>query len=53
MRTLEAQLGATLLVRSSRGVVPTAVGEVLVREARAVLARADRAVEAVRSAARG
>ena len=53
MRTLEAQLGATLLVRSSRGVVPTAVGEVLVREARAVLAQADRAVEAVRSAARG
>jgi DNA-binding transcriptional LysR family regulator len=53
MRTLEAQLGAPLLVRSSRGVRPTAVGEVLLREARVVLAQADHAVEAVRSAARG
>jgi DNA-binding transcriptional LysR family regulator len=53
IRTLEAQLGATLLERSSRGVALTDVGAVLLREARPVLAQADRAVEAVRRAARG
>jgi DNA-binding transcriptional LysR family regulator len=53
IRTLEAQLGVTLFVRSSRGVALTDVGAVLLREARPVLARADRAVEAVRRAARG
>jgi DNA-binding transcriptional LysR family regulator len=53
IRTLEAQLGATLLDRSSRGVALTDVGAVLLREARPVLAQADRAVEAVRRAARG
>jgi DNA-binding transcriptional LysR family regulator len=53
IRTLEAQLGVTLFERSSRGVTLTDVGAVLLREARPVLARADRAVEAVRRAARG
>jgi DNA-binding transcriptional LysR family regulator len=53
IQTLERQLGVTLLRRSSRGAEPTDVGTVLLREARAVLARADRAVEAVRSAALG
>jgi DNA-binding transcriptional LysR family regulator len=53
MRTLEAQLGATLLERTSRGVRLTPVGTVLLREARAVLARAERATTAVRRAAAG
>jgi DNA-binding transcriptional LysR family regulator len=53
IRTLEAQLGVTLLERSSRGVELTDVGAVLLREARPVLARAERAGEAMRRAARG
>jgi DNA-binding transcriptional LysR family regulator len=53
IRTLESQLGATLFERSTRGVELTAVGAVLLREARPVLAQAERAVEAVRRAARG
>ena len=53
VRTLEAQVGVTLLERSSRGVTLTDVGAVLLREARPVLARAERAAEAVRRAARG
>jgi DNA-binding transcriptional LysR family regulator len=53
IRTLEAQLGVTLFERSSRGVELTDVGAVLLREARPVLARAERAAEAVRRAARG
>jgi DNA-binding transcriptional LysR family regulator len=53
IRTLEAQLGATLFERSSRGVALTDVGAVLLREARPVLAQAERAAEAVRRAARG
>jgi DNA-binding transcriptional LysR family regulator len=53
VRTLEAQLGATLLERTSRGVGLTPVGAVLLREARAVLARAERATAAVRRAAAG
>jgi DNA-binding transcriptional LysR family regulator len=52
MRILEAQVGATLLVRSSRGVEVTAAGAVLLREARPVLAQAARAVDAVRAAGR-
>jgi DNA-binding transcriptional LysR family regulator len=51
--TLEAQLGVVLLHRSGRGVELTEVGVVLLREARPVLAQAERALEAVRSAARG
>ena len=53
MRTLETQLGAPLLTRSTRGVTPTPVGEVLLREARALLSHADRATEAVRRATQG
>jgi DNA-binding transcriptional LysR family regulator len=53
LRTLEAQLGATLFERTSRGVTLTAVGAVLLREARPVLARAERAAEAVRRAVSG
>jgi DNA-binding transcriptional LysR family regulator len=53
VRTLEAQLGATLLQRSSRGVRLTPVGAVLVREARTLLAHAERATAAVRRAAAG
>lgn len=51
MRTLEARLGAQLLIRSPKGVVLTKAGTVLLREARIVLVTADRAVEAVRRAA--
>ena len=50
IRTLEAQLGATLLVRSSRGAELTDAGVTLLREARPLLAQAERAVEAVRGA---
>jgi DNA-binding transcriptional LysR family regulator len=53
IRTLELQIGAPVLTRSSRGVSPTAVGVVLLREARAVLAQAERAADAVQRAARG
>jgi DNA-binding transcriptional LysR family regulator len=53
VRALEAQLGAQLLERSPRGVRPTPVGAVLQREARALLAHADRATAAVRRAAAG
>ncbi len=53
IRVLETQLGAALFERSSRGVELTDVGTVLLREARAVLAQAERAVETVRRAARG
>jgi DNA-binding transcriptional LysR family regulator len=50
---LETQLGARLLTRTNRDVSPTHVGEVLLHEARAVLAQAARANDAVRRAARG
>ena len=53
IRALEAQLGVVLFERTSRGVTLTAPGAVLLREARPVLAQADRAAEAVRRAARG
>jgi DNA-binding transcriptional LysR family regulator len=53
IRTLEAQLGASLFERSSRGVELTDAGAVLLREARRVLAQAERAEDAVRRAARG
>jgi DNA-binding transcriptional LysR family regulator len=53
VRTLEGQLGAALLERTSRGVRLTPVGAVLLREARALLAQAERATAAVRRAAAG
>jgi DNA-binding transcriptional LysR family regulator len=48
IRTLETQLGVTLFVRSSRGAELTDAGALLLREARPLLAQADRVVEAVR-----
>lgn len=53
IRTLELQLGVTLFERSPRGAALTPVGAVLLREARPILAQSERAVEAVRRAARG
>jgi DNA-binding transcriptional LysR family regulator len=53
IRLLERQLGVTLFSRSTRGVELTEIGTVLLREARPVLVQAERAVEAVRRAARG
>jgi DNA-binding transcriptional LysR family regulator len=53
IRTREIQHGVELFERSNRGVELTDVGAVLLREARPVLAQAERAVEAVRRAARG
>ena len=53
VRTLEAQLGATLLERSSSGMRLTPVGTVLLGEARTLLAQADRALGAVEATASG
>ncbi len=53
LRTLEAQVGASLFDRSSRGVTPTAVGEVMLREATPLLDAAHRAMETVARSARG
>jgi DNA-binding transcriptional LysR family regulator len=53
MRMLETQFGAALLERTSRGVRLTPVGAVALREARALLAQAERATAAVRRAAAG
>lgn len=53
VRQLEGLVGAQLLVRSRRGVALTAVGDVLTVEARPLLAHAERAIDAVRRAARG
>lgn len=48
---LEHELGARLLDRSSRGVVPTEAGRIFLEHARVVLADAERARLAVREAA--
>lgn len=53
IRVVEAEVGAPVFERSSRGVQLTGVGAVLLREARPLLAQADRAVEVTRRAARG
>lgn len=50
---LEAALGCRLLHRTSRRVAPTAAGEAFAREARAVLAGVDAAIEAARRADAG
>ncbi len=47
LQRLEAELGAPLLVRTRRGVEPTAAGQVLVAHARTVLAAMDDARRAV------
>ncbi|MEU1159274.1 LysR family transcriptional regulator, partial [Streptomyces sp. NPDC005918] len=51
IKRLEAELGATLFDRSSAGVALTAVGTVLLDEARDLLDRADRARVRVSAAA--
>jgi DNA-binding transcriptional LysR family regulator len=53
LRKLEVELGVELLERSSRGVATTTAGDVLVNEAREVIARFDAALEATRGAALG
>ncbi|MFI5593426.1 LysR family transcriptional regulator [Amycolatopsis sp. NPDC051758] len=53
MTLLERMLGVQLLDRDTRGTRLTAVGELFLPEARAVLARADEALEVVARAARG
>ncbi|WP_053226071.1 LysR family transcriptional regulator [Solirubrobacter soli] len=53
LRKLEVELGVELLERSSRGVVVTAAGAVLVGEAQAAIARFDEALDAARAAAEG
>ena len=47
VRVLEAQVGAPLLRRSSRGVSLTQVGQILLREALPVLGHAERAMDVV------
>jgi len=47
LQRLEVELGAPLLVRTRRGVEPTAAGQVLVAQARTVLAAVDDARRAV------
>ncbi|MFG1927796.1 LysR family transcriptional regulator [Cryptosporangium sp. NPDC048952] len=51
IRQLEDDLGATLLDRTPRGVSPTAAGEALYREGRALAEHVDRVRVAVRDAA--
>ncbi|HTW84346.1 MAG TPA: LysR substrate-binding domain-containing protein [Candidatus Sulfotelmatobacter sp.] len=53
IRKLEDELGAVLFERTSRGATLTDAGEAFFPQARAVLAQADVAVEAVRLVARG
>ncbi|RSS79480.1 LysR substrate-binding domain-containing protein [Streptomyces sp. WAC06614] len=53
VKQLEAEAGALLFVRSSSGVALTAVGAVLLDEARELLGRAERVRERVRVAAAG
>lgn len=50
---LEALVGAPLLVRHKRGVTPTAAGEALAQEARALLAQTRHALERVQQIGRG
>src|SRR5580704_14923286 len=53
LRRLESRAGAPLLERSSRGVTLTAVGEVLLREARPLLGSAEDVTDTVRRSASG
>jgi DNA-binding transcriptional LysR family regulator len=53
IRKLEDELGAVLFDRTSRGATLTDAGEVFLPQARAVLAQADLAAEAVRLVTRG
>jgi DNA-binding transcriptional LysR family regulator len=53
IQDLEEELGLQLIERSTRGIKLTEAGEFFADEARAVLARADEALQAVRALARG
>src|SRR3954465_2019457 len=53
IRVLEEQVGMPLFTRHARGVELTEAGEVLLVEAREVIARADRLEQAVEELARG
>src|SRR4051794_23893105 len=53
IRALEEQVGMPLFTRHARGVELTEAGEILLTEAREVLARADRLDEAVEELGRG
>ncbi|MEU4675124.1 LysR substrate-binding domain-containing protein [Amycolatopsis sp. NPDC023774] len=53
MRTLEAQAGATLLVRDHNGARPTELGAVLLVEARALVEQHDRLVATITRAGAG
>lgn len=53
VKAVEEQLGVALFLRTSRGVEPTAAGEVFVSEARRVVNAADRLVERTHAAGRG
>lgn len=53
VRSLERRLGTNLFERSSRGVTPTAVGDVLIGEAIPLLGAAQRVMRTVARSARG
>lgn len=53
VRELEREIGAPLLIRSSRRVELTAAGEVLLGEARKLIAKAEAAANSARRAAQG
>jgi DNA-binding transcriptional LysR family regulator len=53
IKSLEQELGTTLLLRTQRRVELTAAGEAFLKEAREILARVSAAAEAARRAARG
>ncbi|MEM8664408.1 MAG: LysR family transcriptional regulator [Pseudomonadota bacterium] len=50
VKSMEAQLGATLVTRSPRGITLTAAGETLLGHAREIIAATDRAIDEVRVA---
>lgn len=53
LKALEADVGATLLTRSNRGVTPTPAGAVFYEEVRAILQRLDQASGRARQVQRG
>jgi DNA-binding transcriptional LysR family regulator len=53
VKAIEQMLGVALLLRTPRAVIPTAAGEVFLREAKRVLDGVERTVERTRAAARG
>ena len=53
VRVLEAQVGAPLLERTSRGVTLTPVGQVVLRESLPILGHAERAMKVVARSVRG